>query len=181
MNRSVRLVLLCEDRQHETFARRFLRHAGWNLRDLRVESSPQGRGSAEQYVRERFPEELQAVRAKHAENVGLIVMVDGDDHGVAGRKSSLHRACVDRGIPPLDDGDRVLVCVPTWNIETWLAFLQGETVVDETRRNYPRLNRPRDCKPCVQALASICREQAPATALPPSLEDTCTQYRRTFR
>ena len=119
------------------------------------------------------------MRSKSTENVGLIVIIDGDDQGVDGRKRSLSRACADRGVTPPGDGDRVLVCVPTWNIETWLAFLQGETV-DETRRDYPRLNRPRDCEPHAQLLARMCREPRPAAELPPSLEDTCTQYRRIF-
>ncbi len=123
--------------------------------------------------------ELRAVRSKSTENVGLIVIIDGDDQGVAGRKRSLHQACSDREVAPPGDGDCVLVCVPTWNIETWLAFLQGE-VVDETRRDYPRLDRPRDCEPHVQALATMCRATTSTAEFPPSLEDTCTQYRRIF-
>ena len=176
MSRSVRIVLLCEDSQHETFARRFLLRDGWNLRDLRIVRSPSGRGSAEQFVREHFPQELQAVRAKGGESVHLIVMIDGDDQGVAGRRASLDAACAERKMLPPGDADHVLICVPTRSIETWLAFLQGEKV-DETRRGYPRLTRPRDCEPCVQTLVDMCRDQTPPVALPPSLEDTCTQYR----
>ena len=37
MSRSVRIVLLCEDRQHETFVKRFLCKHGWSLRDFRVQ------------------------------------------------------------------------------------------------------------------------------------------------
>ena len=50
-----KVVLLCEDSQQEAFARRFLVRAGWHPRALRVEKSPQGRGSGEQWVRDRFP------------------------------------------------------------------------------------------------------------------------------
>lgn len=69
MTRNVQVVLLCEDRQQEVFARRFLKKTGWNTRELRVEKAPHGRGAGEQYVRDRFPTELadfrrRAVRSK---------------------------------------------------------------------------------------------------------------------
>ena len=160
--------------------KRFLRGDGWNLRDIRVEMSPHGRGSAEQFVRERFPKELQAVRAKGTERVRLIVVVDGDDKGVAGRRASLDSACAAHGVASAGDTDNVLICVPTWNIETWLAFLDGEDV-DESRRDYPRLARVRDCDAHVEKLVEICRGQRHSPPLPPSLEDTCVQYQRLFR
>jgi hypothetical protein len=50
--RRVKIVLLCEDSQHEAFARRFLGGMGWNTREIRVEKSPSAGGSAEQWVRE---------------------------------------------------------------------------------------------------------------------------------
>jgi len=70
MSRTVQWVVLCEDRQHETFARRFLKIAGLSARRLRAEIAPRGRGSAEQFVRERFPKELSAYRSsrKGAQN-----------------------------------------------------------------------------------------------------------------
>jgi hypothetical protein len=45
MSRNVNVVILCEDRQHEAFARRFFQQAGKGLRVQRVEVSPSGRGS----------------------------------------------------------------------------------------------------------------------------------------
>lgn len=179
MNRNVRIVLLCEDAQHESFAKRLLRGLGWELRDFRVDRSPSGKGSAEQYVRGQFPAQLAAVRAKRGEKAYLIVMIDGDSAGVAGRRVSLEAACTERQIDPPGDADQVLVCVPTWNIETWLAYLDGEAV-EEGKRDYPRLDRPRDCAPHVQVLAEMCRRNTLRQPCPPSLEDTCIRYRRLF-
>jgi hypothetical protein len=62
MSRGVQWVLLCEDRQQEVFVRRFFKKAGWSTQRLRVEFAPPGRGSAVQFVRERFPKELSAYR-----------------------------------------------------------------------------------------------------------------------
>jgi len=179
VSRKVRIVLLCEDRQHETFVKRFLRRDGWNLRDFRVVLSPQGRGSAEQFVRERFPHELQAVRTKRGERVWLIVMIDGDDKGANARRESLNAACEAQGITAPSETDNALICVPTWSIETWFAFLDGREV-DESVSDHPRLDRVRDCAVHAERLAEICRDKLPGPTLPPSLEDSCTQYTRLF-
>lgn len=180
MSRNVRIILLCEDSQHESFVRQFLDSSGWNLRDIRVEKSPQGRGSAEQFVREQFPKELRAIRSKRGERVWLIVMIDGDDKGVAARRASLNEACEARGIPACGEADNVLICVPTWNIETWFAFLAGEDV-EESRSDYPRLPRVRDCAAHAERLVEVCRGQSTSRPVPPSLEDTCAQYQRLFK
>lgn len=180
MSRKVRVVLLCEDQQHEVFVRRFLKADGWILRDLRPMVSPSGRGAAEQFVRERFPKELRELRSRGGERVYLIVMVDGDADGVRARKASLSKACAEQGVPPPRDSDNVLICVPTRNIETWLAYLAGDQV-DESRKDYPRLTKPSDCVPLVNGLADMCRERILRGQPPASLEDTCTYYRRVFR
>ncbi len=179
MSRNVRIVLLCEDRQHETFIKRFLRRDGWNLRDFRVALSPQGRGSAEQFVREQFPRELEAIRAKGDEHVRLIVMIDGDDKGVNARRDSLNAACEAQAITAPGETDNVFICVPTWSIETWFAFLAGGEV-EESFSGYPRLTRVRDCAVHVETLAEICSGQSQSPPLPPSLEDSCIQYNRLF-
>ena len=179
MSRSVRIVVLCEDRQHESFVRRFLREIGWNTRSLRIARSPSGRGSAEQYVHERFPAELQAVRSKGGERAYLIVIVDGDNQGVSGRRASLEEACVRQQKHPPQDSDHVLVCVPTWTIETWFSYLGGETV-DETQPDYPRLSHERDCDPFAKELATMCRHQELRSPSPTSLQDACNNYQRVF-
>src|SRR5438128_7369049 len=120
MSRGVQLVLVCEDTQHETFARRFLEKAGWSTRRLRVEKAPKGRGSAVQFVRERFPIELSAYRSnRNRVAQGLIVMLDGDAQGVAVRLAELMSACQGEGVQPRDRDEHVVMIVPTWNIETW--------------------------------------------------------------
>ncbi len=176
MSRNVQLVLICEDQQHEVFARRLLHRAGWDKRRLRVEKAPPGRGSAEQFVRERFPVELAAYRSKrHQLGQAVIVLLDGDDQGVAARLRRLAEACQSQGLPPRQDGERVAFFVPTWNIETWLAYLNDETV-DENRHDYPRLARPRDCQRHVDCLHDMCRQGALRQPSPPSLDAACKEY-----
>ena len=171
--------MLCEDKQHEVFVRRFLRKDGWELRDLTPVVSPAGRGSAEQFVRHRFPQELQELRSKRGEQVYLVVMVDGDTSGVAKRKASLGAACKEQGVAPPGDADNVLICVPTWEIETWLAYLGGETI-DETKKLYRKLPKQSECQPMVNHLVEMCRDRALREPAPASLKDACTSYRRVF-
>ena len=66
--------------------------------------------------------------------------------------------------------------IPTWNIETWFAYLDGGAV-DEARSDYPRLPRERDCQRHVTVLADMCRAGALRQPCPPSLDRTCDEYR----
>ena len=173
----MQIVVLCEDTQHETFVRRFLGAMGWGTRRLRVEKAPGGRGSAEQFVRARFPKELAEHRRRPHVTQALIVMVDGDNRGVTERQAELIDACRECGIETRQPDEGVLLLVPTWNVETWIAYLGGETV-DEMRPDYPRLTRPRQCQRQVDALAAMCRGDWLRVPAPPSLEAACTEYQR---
>lgn len=177
MSRDVQIVLLCEDRQHEAFGRRFLEKAGWPMRRLRVEIAPPGRGAAEQFVRERFARELTAYRAnRHRVAQGLVVLMDGDRGGVAGRLKELDDACDAQQVTRRQADDRVAIGIPTWSIETWFAYLSGSNI-DENKRDYPRLQRPRDCQAHVNALHAMCQEGTLRAPSPPSLEAACNEYR----
>ncbi len=178
MSRGVQLVLLCEDRQHETFVRRFLEKAGWSTRRMRVQMAPPGKGSAEQFVRDRFPNELAAYRSnRNRVAQGLIVVRDGDNQGVNARIQELSAACVAEGIDPRRDDEAVAIVIPTWNIEAWFAYLGGSNV-DETNDNYRRLDRPRDCQTHVDELHEMCQQGTLRQPAPASLEAACAEYRR---
>ena len=178
MSRTVQIVLLCEDQQQETFVRRFLKSAGWPTRRLRVEKTPRAGGSAEQYVRERFPIELAAYRRnRHRVAQGLVVVCDGDHYGVAARISQLEAACRAQNTDPRRADEVVVLLIPTWNIETWLAYLSGMDV-DERQDNYARLERERDCQPQVNALHEMCQQRVLREPAPSSLEAACVEYRR---
>jgi hypothetical protein len=176
VSRRVQLVLLCEDRQHEAFARRFLNAMGWETRAMRVEKAPGGRGAGEQFVRKRFPLELKAHRSRPVSQA-LVVLIDGDDQGTVARLQRLGQACREAGVAERTQEERVAVLIPTWNIETWLAYLEGEKV-GEGRRDYPRLVRERECHRHVDELARMCREGKLREPAPPSLVEACGEYQK---
>ena len=74
-------------------------------------------------------------------------MIDGDNWGVEGRIRSFDDECKEQDVEPRTGDDMVAVFVPTWRIETWFAYLDGGengNEVDEGRRDYPKLDGPRD-------------------------------------
>lgn len=177
MSRSVQLVLVCEDTQHETFARRFLEKAGWSTRRLRVVKAPRGGGSAVQFIREHFPIELSAYRSnRNRVAQGLVVILDGDNQGVDRRLKELDTVCQAQGMNPRERDEHVVIFVPTWRIETWLAYLDGADV-DEGKSDYPRLNRPRDCQRHVDQLYAMCQQGELRQPAPTSLEAACKEFR----
>ena len=172
--RNAQLVILCEDQQQESFILRFLKKAGWSTRRIRIEKG-QG-GSAEQFVRERFPIELDAYRKKRNQvGQAVIVMMDGDNRGVSVRLTELDVECQTQKTETRRAGDRVAIFIPTWNIETWLFYLAGG-VVDESKGNYPRLDRQRNCRQHVNALLGMCESGRLRFPAPPSLESGCDEY-----
>ena len=178
--RRARLVVVCEDSQHETFVRRFLQGMGWNRRDIVVSKSPGGRGAAERWVRERFPRELTAYRRRRARAAsGLVLVIDADSRTPPERENQLSEACGRRGIPSREEDEAVAVAVPRRNIETWIHFLEGREV--DEREAYPKLERARECRTAVQRLLDMCRSTGLPRNAPPSLNAACNEYSRRIK
>lgn len=173
--RRVKIVLLCEDSQHEAFIRRFLKGMGYNTRELRVEKSPSGRGAADQYVRNRFPKELKAYRDRsHRAASALIAMIDADGNEVQGRISELKQECQSEGVPFREPGEAVAIAVPRRNIETWIHYLNAEQA-NETDV-YSKLDIERGCKPAVIKLVHLCKSTGLEEDAPSALAEACDEY-----
>ena len=67
--RNVEVVIVCEDTQHESFVRRFLKKRGYANRKFRVHKNPSGRGSAEQWVRSEYVVALKTYRSRQVDHV----------------------------------------------------------------------------------------------------------------
>lgn len=161
------------------FLRRFFREAGWSQHCIRVEKSSKGEGSGEQWVRERFPRELESARKRSGSGVWLIVMLDADIGTVADRAKALDKACVASNISKRRSGDPVMIFIPKRNIETWISYLNGEQIDEETV--YRKLSRPRDCASQVRTLKIMCDAGALQDARPPSLRSACEEYAQKSR
>ncbi len=169
--RRVKIVLLCEDSQHEAFVRRFLKGMGWNTREMRVEKSPSKGGSAEQWVRENFPKELKIYRQRRQKAASALIAVIEE---VRERIDEFEAACNLQRVPFRVDGEEVALVVPKRNIETWIYFLDGNKVNEQEA--YPKLGRERRCKSAVKNLVRFCRSTGLVQDAPHALTAACDEY-----
>ena len=120
-------ILIVEDDHHERLIRRYLQKRGMKGR-IRVESSPSGTGSAEQWVRKTFVKEVSVCRKRHAKTA-LVVVVDADSGTVHGRLKQLDQALQAAGTDPIDSAnEQIARLVPKRNIETWILCLNSKAV-----------------------------------------------------
>ena len=175
MPKQVRAVILCEDRQQEVFARYFLTVCG--IRPVRVQVSPSGIGSGEQFVRENYPREVKTFRSKHPAqpDTRLVVLTDADVWYVGERYQQLDEALRENRLAIRQPQEHIGVFIPKRNIETWIYFLKGHPVNEEEA--YPHLRKQSECKPEVELLAQNRRNPVPENA-PPSLRDACQELPR---
>ena len=99
-NRPSRFIILCEDKLQELFVRRFLTK-GWNIngRMIRSLAYPDGSGSGEKHVRDKYPGELKAYRSRHASTV-LVTVIDAGTKSVRDHNGELDAAARENDIPP---------------------------------------------------------------------------------
>ncbi len=175
-SRRVKITLLCEDSQHESFVRRFLKGMGWNTREIRVEKSPAATGSAEQWVRETFPKELEIYRNRsHKAATGLIAVIDADTLEVQERINEFKSICRTQNVSFRTENDAVAIVVPRRNIETWIYYLNDQQVNEEDV--YPKLSKERECQSAVKNLVQACKTIGINQGAPPSLLAACEEYR----
>jgi len=172
--RRVQIVILCEDKQQEVFARHFLKKRGFMLdRNLRIEICPKGAG--EQFVRNRYPAEVKAYRSKNYLSGMLVVFIDADKKTVEERLRQLDEALIEDSQQIRQPQEAIAIFIPKRNIETWIHYLQGETVDEETE--YSKFNNESVCKPYVENLVNQCYQGLDENA-PPSLQAACGELQR---
>ena len=178
MSNFVEIVILCEDRQQEVFARHFLVSCGVNPHRIRVNICPKGELAGEQYVREAYPKEAKAYRSRSAYlNISLIVLTDADMKTVSERWKELEKVLGNGGQARRKAAERIAIFIPKRNVETWIHYLMGE-LVNETDA-YPKLSAESDCKVFVARVAAK-PEYRLTSDVPPSLRLACSELTRIF-
>jgi hypothetical protein len=172
MSDYTQVVILCEDRQQEVFARHFLIQCGVNRHRIRVNVAPSGLGSGEQHVRENFPDEVQSYRSRSYLNIALTVLIDADTYSVRDRFRQLNDELINRSLSERQPDERIGIFIPKRNIDTWIHYLQGESVNEVDV--YPKLEKEGDCKHLVTELAESRHQSLPNDA-PGSLRTACSE------
>ena len=174
--RKVSMMILCEDRQQEVFARHYLIQCGVPRAKIRTNICPKGKQAGEQYVREQYPLEVRAHRSKSSFlSVGLTVVTDADTLSVQDRLRNLDEALLASTQDGRQINERIGIFVPKRNIETWIHYLKGAVVNEKT--SYPKLQCERDCKSLVKDLAQRCVNGLESGA-PDSLRQACREVER---
>lgn len=174
--RKVAMVILCEDRQQEVFARHYLIQCGVPRTKIRTNICPKGKQAGEQYVREQYPLEVKAHRSKSSFlSIGLTVVIDADRRTVQERLKQLDEALQGSSQQRRQDEERIGIFAPKRNIETWIHYLSGTDVDEETA--YPKLQCESDCKPLVEDLGRRCAKGLESDA-PDSLQQACPELKR---
>lgn len=129
----MRLYILCEDDLQKRLIERLAERWGVDRRRRFIDAAPKGRNGS-QYVLDRYVDVVRRWRrTSHDQHVYLVVMIDGDEHGVAARRRQLERLLQAAEVDPADPA-RSTILVPTWHIETWIAWLCGHRPIDEATR-----------------------------------------------
>lgn len=174
MNKDAQYIILCEDKQTQCFVRYFLMHRSINRGKIRYLPLPI-RGSGEQYVRERYPLELQKIRSKNFNDVVLFVCIDADIHSVTDMYKALDDECVVKNIPNRTSFEPVAFVVPKRNIETWIEWLEDKKEVDEVAL-YPHRKKESECKPQAEKLAELFIHNAELSTALPSIQAAQIEY-----
>ena len=178
-NRSARFIVVCEDKQHAVFARRFLKLSNINRYHIRIEPCPPGTQDAKQWIRNNLPKELEGFRNYNAKNRStervLFVMADADNATVEERIADIASQCD----PKPGTSDNVCFIIPRWAVETWIKYFR-EGSADESDRIRPqhKLSMPEDCWPQVQKLKDMCDSDSLSPDAPGSLRIACQQFQQ---
>ncbi len=164
MPQSSLVIALVEDALHKQFLFRYLRKLRYEPHQMRVIESPSGRGSAEQWIRDRFAIEVEECRRRSAQTK-LIVLIDADKYTVRQRNAQLDQALLGAGIRIEKDSRQTVRLIPKRNMETWILCLNDEQVNEDTdykrtRNQWTGLVR--------KAIATLYDWTRPKTAVPPS-------------
>lgn len=129
----MRLYVLCEDDLQKRFVERLAERWGFDRRHRSIDAAPKA-DNASQYVLDHYVDAISRWRrASHDRHVYLLVMIDGDEHGVVARRRQLEQVLSAAGVDPADPS-RTATLIPTWHIETWIAWLCGHRPIDEATR-----------------------------------------------
>ncbi len=132
MARVSQVIVLAEDERHQRFVRSYLKLIGMG-EAIRNEALPSGRGSGEQWVRERYASAVKAYRWRSSRaETALVSVIDADAGDSSRRVRQLQEGLERAGLEPRTADERIVHLIPRQNIETWILNLIGHEVDEET-------------------------------------------------
>lgn len=178
MSRSALVIVLSEDKMQQQLVNRYLRRRGFSHHEIRVQAPPVGQSQNVTYVLEQYAIEVSTLR-KAAASHALIVVIDADENTVEARKAQLDAALREAGKDLRADSELIAIVVPRRNIETWVWYLENNTVDEQTDyKNHPVRSHHDLGTAKVQFADYIITGQEPFPGCPPSLQDARSELLR---
>ena len=139
MSSGVDVVILAEDERHRMLLHRHLRKRGYTHHKIRICPCAQPfETSCLLFVKQQYPNEVQALRDKaHRVTGALLVVVDADDSTVEERLHEMDELLSAAGKGQRADNEHIAIIVARRNVETWMFYL-AENTVDEEADYKPR-------------------------------------------
>lgn len=172
-DRAARMIVLCEDLQHAVFIRRLLKDLGFPSRRIRIERAQTGKGAADRFVLDTYPEEVKEYRSRASHmNIGLVTVIDADTEPVKYRYQQLNVELEAEDLNRRRNDENICILIPKRNIETWIYALLSKEVDEE--QSYRKLEREGNCQPAVDQLVGFLQDGCPNDIIP-SLERGCRE------
>ena len=169
MSKPSLVIVVVEDAHHRILAYRYLSERGLGEHQIRIERSPSGKGSAENWVRGRCAKEVSVYRRRQAQTA-LIIVIDADTGTVQDRLRQLDQAFEDGGINAAQAArERIARLIPKRNVETWILCLNGHGVYEEANYKNTRNDWTDLIPPAAKTLSEWTRR---GTALPAHCVDS---------
>jgi hypothetical protein len=142
VERIAEIVVLAEDLRQANLLRHYLIRCGHHRRNIVLRLAPRGKGSGEQYVRERYPIEVAYCRHRvHFRKAALATVLDADTGSVEDHERELTNALAAADEAKRGDTELVAVLIPKKNIETWIMCLSEQTVDEVTNyKSHPHID-----------------------------------------
>lgn len=136
-------IILAEDAVQQNLVRRYLQRCGHESRECRFVALPARGpgGSGEKYVRDQYPQQVQACRSSLGRRATalLVVIVDADMETTERRAAQLGSALLAAGMQGRGHDEPIVVLIPRRHVETWIRALLGnqvDEVTDYTKAPY---------------------------------------------
>lgn len=174
MSQPAEIWILAEDVRHRKLLRRHLRKRGYAHRTIHdVPWFPTYLTPCLKFVREQYPVEVKALRAISTRRSGaLIVVADADNETVDERINDLENHLSSSGETRRASSEPIIIVVPRRNIETWMHYLEDNTVDEET--DYKPLCKTLDNGESARKFADFTWPRRPLPEnCPPSLRHAC--------
>ena len=131
MKRHADIIILCEDQAHANFVWHHLKKRGFDPRKLRPRTTSSGSGA--QFVLQEYAKEVKGYRSKANHlSCALLTVIDADTQDVQRIHRRLEEQLHNADVKQRKTHERIAVLVPKQNIETWIVYLQGIAVDEES-------------------------------------------------